>query len=129
MELSAVDRCVHERHRSVSEQHQPDIAEQGRGEGGRRVRPRRRIRSVPSVSSVRLVPVATASARTVAGYGGRSRRRRHRSIIRRSGQLVVTRPLASRTGEQKLAVARDQRSSTLRPDHVAQRLDAQTLKR
>lgn len=117
-------RCVHERHRSVGEQHQPNITEPGGREGSSRVRPRRRIRSVPSVSPVRFVPVATASARVVAGCV------RFRNGRRAGSQRHVRRPFAPRTGcEQEFAVARDQRSASTLQCLVAQRFDAQTLRR
>jgi len=58
---------VHERYRAVGEQHQPDIAEQGGGEGRGRVRPGRRVWAVPGVAPVRIFPVATTPAWHVAG--------------------------------------------------------------
>jgi len=117
---------VHERYGAVGEQHQPDIAEQGSGEGRGRVRPGRRVRAVPGVAPVRVFPVATTPARHVAGRG------RRRSIRRGCSSIVVRwtadAPRTVRCVQQKhTAAADDQCPSTLRRD-VVQRSHAQALR-
>lgn len=108
-----VRRSVHERYGAVGEQHQPDTEKQGGGKGCGRVCPGRRIRSVPGVTPVRFVPVATAPTRHVAGRG------RGRSVCRGRGCVVVrwttVAPWVGRRVQQDLAAAADdQRPSALR---------------
>lgn len=121
-----VRRCMHERYGAVGEQHQPNITEQGGGKSGRRVRPRRRLRAVPGVAPVRVVPVATAPARTVAGRNLRQPERRGRGRHLFGWTPAPRRRWRDgrRRVQQEHAAADDQRSPTSR--HVVQRIDAQT---
>lgn len=130
---------MHERDGAFGEQHQSDIAQQGGGKSGRRVRQGGRLRAVPGVPSVRVVPVAAGAPRTLArlrrrGRGrpehrGRRRRRRSgRSVVRRrSRRTSASRVRRRRVQQAERAAANDQRPSTVRC-HVAQRFDAQTLR-
>lgn len=117
-------RSVYERYSAFGEQHQSDTPEQGGGEGRGRIRPGRRVRTVPGVTSVRVVPVATAPTRHVAGCG------RGRSVCRGRGRVVVwwtaDAPRTGRRVQQEHITADDQRPSTLR-SHVVQRSYAQVI--